>query len=186
MKPYKGPLVIGVDPGIKNLGWCVTDLEGRCLNWGLVTTTLEDLKKPKDIEDFKHNLRKMIRYLNRLCSEEVLPDLIMERYMPRGMRRGNQTERINIIIGYLLAKLKYREVYLIPASSWKNWREQQYLIADNPTVPEHLTDPYTMTFYYLGRLKGLLNTKQLRGQLKIVNKLDYGWKKVKGVWTKKE
>lgn len=186
MKPYKGSLVIGIDPGIRNLGWCVSDMEGRCLNWGLVTSTLEDLKTPNDIKTFKKNLRTLIRYLNRLCASNVLPDLIMERYMPRGMRRGNQVERINIIIGYLLGKLKYECAYLVPASSWKNRREKEYLEVMNETVPEHLTDTYTMTLYYLERLRGLLDTKQVRGQLKIVNKINYGWKKEKGVWVKKE
>ncbi|MDE7347148.1 MAG: hypothetical protein K2N48_10485 [Muribaculaceae bacterium] len=184
MKKKGGSVIVAVDPGINNLGWCVCTMQGRPIEWGLETSTLDDLKTPENIRAFKQNMRFMLDRINSFAKERKKRiEFIMERYMPRGMRRGNQTERINIIIGYLLAKVKYANVYLVPASSWKNRRERVYIHLDNKTIPEHITDTYTMSLYLLERIMGRVNEKQVRKLLKQVDKTDFGWKKVKGVWT---
>lgn len=181
-KPSK--VIVGVDPGVNNLGWCITLPDGKLLKWGLVTRTLSDLKKPEDLRKFKTNMKEVISILNKDGNFKGKPDFIMERYMPRGMRRGNQTERINIVIGYLLGKLKYDDVYMIPASSWKNRREREYMNIDNTSVPDHMVDTYTMTLYYLERIKNSLSPKDVRKHLKDIASKNWGWKKKRGVWIK--
>lgn len=176
-------LVLGIDPGVNNLGWCITSFKGNIIKWGLVTRTLDDLKKPSDIHSFKGNMKELITILNSISSNGY-PDFIMERYMPRGMRRGNQTERINIVIGYLLGKIRYNDVYMVPASTWKNRREREYTYIDNTSIPDHMIDTYTMTLYYLERIKGLLSTTDVKKKLKVIRETNYGWKKKKGVWVK--
>lgn len=184
MKLKEKASIIGIDPGINNLGWCVTSTEGAPIQWGLLTSTLVDLKKPEDIKLFKRNMKVLIKTLNSYHKASNSIDFIMERYMPRGMRRGNQTERMNIIIGYLLGKVKYSNVFLVPASAWKNRREKEYYTIDNPTIPDHITDTYTMTLYYLERLKNRLKTSSVRKLLRIIDRTEYDWKKVKGVWVR--
>lgn len=184
MKKQNSEVILGIDPGVNNLGWCITHCSGKLLSWGLVTKTLADLKQPSDIDTFKKNMTDVITNLNRVSSSRSKPDFVMERYMPRGMRRGNQVERINIVIGYLLGKLKYNDVYMIPASSWKNRREKEYLTIENNSIPDHLVDTYTMTLYYLERIKGSLSSKEVRKFLSKINNTDWGWKKKKGIWLK--
>lgn len=184
------PCVIGIDPGINNLGWCLVGKGGELLSWGMLTSTLEDLKGTKDIHLFKRNMMQLVKYVKCVTfsgekgvTGKKLPALVMERYMPRGMRRGNQAERMNIIIGYLLARLKAKEVCMLPASSWKKHRNKHYFEVSNKTVPEHMVDTYTMVLYYLERVVGLIDASKVKKKLKVVQDRNWGWKKVKGVWV---
>lgn len=179
-----GKYILGVDPGINNLGWVITRLNGSIYKWGLVTKTLEDLKSPEDLARFRKNMRYLVKTLNSMYKKTgCKPDFIMERYMPRGMRRGNQTERINILIGYLFAKVKMRNMYMVPASSWKNYRQKHYFEVSNTTVPDHMVDTYTMTLYCLEHLQGKLSENKVKSLLRKVDNKDWGWKKKKGVWV---
>ena len=177
-------VVLGIDPGVNNLGWCVTSSNGSIIEWGLLTETLTDLKKPDYIRIFKKRIKPLIRTLNSYTVDnDHKPDLIMERYMPRGMRKGNQTERINILIGYLLGKVKYSDVFMVPASSWKNHREKNYMTVDNNTIPDHMVDSYTMTLYLLERIKGRISVREVIQKMKKVDRTDYGWKFKRRIWV---
>ena len=175
-------LVIGVDPGVNNLGWCITLPDGELAQWGLLTETLVDLKTTDDIKTFRKNMIGLITTLNSITRKKYLPDFVMERYMPRGMRRGNQVERINIIIGYLLGMVSYRRAFMVQASTWKNRREREYTLVENSTVPDHMVDTYTLTLYYLEKVRDVLSTRDVKRRLRDVRETDWGWKKKKGVW----
>lgn len=172
--------IIAVDPGVDNLGWCITTREGKLLDWGLVTKTLDDVKTPGDIAAFHENMKPLVQILSAFPNQEF----IMERYMPRGMRRGNQVERINIVIGYLLGVVPYNSITMVPASSWKNHCEKHYTYVDNPTVPPHIVDAYTMALYYAERVKGFITPKEVKRHLRSVRENEWGWKKKKNVWTR--
>lgn len=175
---YPTGRIIAVDPGVDNLGWCVTTPEGKLLDWGLVTKTLDDIKTTADIATFHENMTPLVQILSACPGQ----DFIMERYMPRGMRRGNQVERINIVIGYLMGLVPYLSLTMVPASSWKNHSEKHYTYVDNPTVPPHIVDAYTMALYYAERVKGFITPKEVKRHLRGVREREWGWKKKKGVW----
>lgn len=181
-KEEKPNYVIGVDPGVDNLGWCITNIDGSLAMSGLVTKTLADVKSPNDIAMFHKNMDHLVAVLN--TARMMKPDFIMERYMPRGMRRGNQVERINIVIGYLIGRISYNELYMVPASQWKQRREAEYTTVINKTIPDHIVDTYTMTLYYLEKIKGLITTREVKRHMRNVRETDWGWKKTKGVWIK--
>ena len=172
--------IIAVDPGVDNLGWCILTCEGKLLDWGLVTKTLNDVKTTKDIAAFHENMRPLVKILSAFPNQEF----IMERYMPRGMRRGNQVERINIVIGYLMAVVPYLSLTMVPASSWKNHCEKNYTYVDNPTVPPHIVDAYTMGLYYADRVRAFITPKEVKRHLRDVREHEWGWKKKKGIWAR--
>ena len=172
--------IIAVDPGVDNLGWCVLTCEGKLTDWGLVTKTLDDVKTTADIASFHENMKPLVQILSASPNQEF----IMERYMPRGMRRGNQVERINIVIGYMMAAVPYLSLTMVPASSWKNHSEKHYTYVDNPTVPPHIVDAYTMGLYYAERVRGFITPKEVKRHLRSVRENEWGWKKKKNVWTR--
>ena len=158
------PIVIGMDPGIRNFGYAVArmDHDGsryEMLQAGILSNPIQNLD---DIDTEADNFRREVKalfggYRSRL--------LVIERFQTRYIVTHSMGEIVNMMIG-IVAHGKYAHEYqLISAGAWKkqasttiNLKElyriaRQYTPAHRTKVP-HAIDAACMGILYGARYLG--------------------------------
>lgn len=176
-------MILAIDPGKVNLGWCILSDKGKRLKWGLVARTYTEFKAPEDIVFGRENVHKLCErlkgHLAKLSKKNEKVTMVFERFVPRGrFNTGNLTEIVNVVIGQLITELHIDVTFPILASTWKNRRGKAY--GGEPvckTIPPHLVDAYTMGLYILEKASKI-DAKDIKKKLKKVQEKDWHWKYV--------
>ena len=114
-------IYLGLDPAIKNFGFSVIELHPVKAKWRLLDCGL--LKHP--MSEIGHDFRASIQHFHMEMSAlslSVTPQLVaVERFMNRGMVGASQTEKVNLMIGYLahLFGEQGSRIRLLSAGAWK-------------------------------------------------------------------
>ncbi len=106
--------VLSFDPGIKNFGYAVLDVES--------IKTLEVGKIQNRVEDFKDSLILQVQSFSNEITDIIdkysIDAIVAERFVPRGHLKGTSTENVSFMLGIIATM---RPLTLILASQWKNW-----------------------------------------------------------------
>lgn len=169
-------IILGLDPGEKNFAFSVLLYDEAShsidvLEVGLIANTL-----PKVEWEISMACRPFIREFRRLLKRIQPQELVVERFMNRGPLGAALTEKINILIGLLIAHAlrKNVECYCYSAATWKN--------DVNPVV--EITDLYkrvskTIRDYNKAttkrEYKQVKNVKKKRSKKKLVKTSKINW-----------
>lgn len=119
----KNIVILAHDPGTRNYGFSIVRgslaarrLRFRILQYGLVQTTIDDLKGNALQEKGEVYLTAM-----RGLQEQFSPGaVIAERYQPRGVSGQTTIECVNIMLGSMFTVFHPVPFKVLPASEWKN------------------------------------------------------------------
>ncbi len=112
-------MVMSLDPGKNNTAFAVTQFDLRTglrykiLETGMIESTLTDLTC-----DVIPQLKRFKKEVNGIVKHYGANVIIAERFMNRGMMRGNSGEIISAMLGYLCSINIHHE--WITAAQWKN------------------------------------------------------------------
>lgn len=167
--------ILSCDPGKDNFAYTVFNEKGKLKTTGMFNNTIDKLTF-QDINDNIENFKAEIKKLKINNSH-----LIIERFIPRSLHKGNLGEITNIQIGILFGKISFNSVYMISASLWKNYFNNENLWVENDSIPEHMLDSIFMGLYYLHKFKHI-NTKLFKKRLKQISLKDFGYYRYKNEW----
>jgi hypothetical protein len=181
------PLLMSIDPGIKNCAILLLTLKGNILYSDLITQTLLE---PKNSDLFSSSVSKIKKYIKRLNTSIIEPKtaITYERFVPRNrLNKGNLSELTNILIGMLTIGIKAKNIYPVMAATWKVHAKKFYDYTDNMTknLPPHLIDAYCIGLYCLEK-RDHITAKKAKKLLHdyVHSKKRDSWKKKKGIWVK--
>jgi len=122
MKKKRPIVILSFDPGVKNMGWCITEVRRknyRILQCGMLRHTVSDLKgkQGQQMADMILEINKILRH--NLLKIGGLRKVVAERFMARGMRQTTG-ELISTMLGALILLFITPGLELVTASTWKN------------------------------------------------------------------
>lgn len=156
----KEKILLAMDPGQKNYGWAKMTLEGELISFGMVKNTLNNLK---ETEIYNEQRLKFVEEMNWIF--EGVDELVLERFVPRGMHKGNLGECISIMVGHVGTRVPTE---LIMASSWKEWFAKRFEQPKQPKIRVHIRDAISIGLYYLCRHEhiDMLKIQKILGQIR--------------------
>jgi hypothetical protein len=153
--------ILGLDPGSKNFGWAVIEVETG-------ETYLKDtyVELPKVLESgllqnqlayFDSNsldsglLRLCVQELQEICIRNLVDEIVIERWMGRGTFMPGWVERLNHVIGAMMYSRR-TPITAITAASWKSRILNRYGIKSTKTLvgcvkTEHAGDAVMQGLY---------------------------------------
>ena len=140
----KNTIIICIDPGKLNYGFSIMDTYGKVFKYGMISNTITILKGRK----FSKQKDAFLNEIKKTFNTDKYTILIIERFMNRGMLRGNTGECTLIMMGLLIGSIKGHTI-LFTAAQWKNFFRKEEIIFDNKNISDHIRDSISMGLYFL-------------------------------------
>jgi len=170
-------LLLSLDPGRLNFGFGILNSEGKILKCGIMKNLVTNQKNPRLFTE-------QLKLLKEECKgiiDNPKFRLIYERFIPRSLNRGNNSELILTHIGYVLCSFNANLIIPITASTWKNFWNRNNLWVKNDSLCEHTMDSLMIGLWYLLKVNAL-TMKQVKHRLFEIEKTNFGWYKYNNHW----
>jgi Holliday junction resolvasome RuvABC endonuclease subunit len=170
--------VLALDPGIRNFGlsvveYCPVRQRSRILGTNMIANTIEEPKAWFSLQSklYESEIRGLIKeFQPHLC--------IAERYQSRG-QGGTTIECVGMMLNSLPHLMRYSDVKLVTAATWKNAfnrvhdLEQTYTKVEKPKTV-HEFDATCMGLYRLSQVFDLLGFSFLdqKGLRRIIKRFN--------------
>lgn len=164
-------MLLSCDPGKDNFAYAQFELDGTIRRIGMLKKSLKDFEA-----DSIKKLRIELSKIQKNCDK-----LVIERFIPRSMHKGNIGEISNIQIGILLGKSRFATTLFINASRWKTFYNRHKLWVENDSVPEHILDAIFIGLWYLYQNE-YIDLAKFKKRLRLIKKKDFKYYRYKGQW----
>jgi len=176
-------VVVAFDPGKKNFAYSILSKKGKLLDFnllgnevsqkeGLISNLKEGEILVKQYKKFVSDLRKILKIIKKNDAHFIL---IYERFIPRGLTKGNLSEIVSMLIGMLILTMnirRCRKVVPVTAATWKVHRNKFELLIDNDTLSVHVSDAIGMALHYLLK-QDYLTLKKVKSIVKKINTTNF-------------
>ncbi len=166
------------DPGKFNIGFSILKSNGKLLYQDLlgigISALNQSIKFKKEHDIFINELNII---LDRVNKKNYIYHVVIERFIPRMLQKGNVGETSNILIGTImtLTSRSRRMNYQLTAAQWKNHRTKHNLFITTKNLPNHILDSVQMGHYVLLN-NNEITIKQVKTRLKQIKNTNFGWK----------